>query len=256
MFNDNFIRIIPCLDINNGQVVKGVNFVNLQRAGDPIAIASAYDQSGADELCFLDISASIEQRKTMLDLVRAVAKEIFIPFTVGGGVSELQDVRQLLLAGADKVAINSAALKNPQLIADCSQQLGSQCIVAAIDVKKNVTTGQYQVFSHGGRVNTERPVTDWVLEVTAKGAGEILLTSMDKDGTGQGFDLELLQLVRRLTPLPLIASGGGGSTADMVAAAKLGATGLLAASIFHFGQVTIPAVKNALATAGFTVRKT
>ncbi|MDI9313367.1 MAG: imidazole glycerol phosphate synthase subunit HisF [Hydrotalea sp.] len=258
MPDKKFIRVIPCLDVKDGQVVKGVNFVNLKNAGDPVEIARAYDIAMADELCFLDISASHEGRKTILGIVEQVAGEIFIPLTVGGGISTIDDIRAVLLAGADKVAINSAAIKNPDFISRATQAFGAQCIVGALDVKK-ITDDKYPsgygVFLHGGRIDAGCDALAWARELVARGVGEILLTSMDRDGTKQGFDIAITRMVSAAVDVPVIASGGGGSAADMVAAAaKGGAAAILAASIFHFGEVAIKDVKTSLAQAGFAVR--
>lgn len=259
MTEKKFIRVIPCLDVKDGQVVKGVNFVNLRQAGNPVEIAAAYDRAGADELCFLDISASHDGRKTILNVVEQVAGQIFIPLTVGGGIGTIADIRAVLLAGADKVAINSAALHNPELISTASQAFGAQCIVGALDVKSNpdhkTYPSGYEVFSHGGRRGTGRDALAWATELAARGVGELLLTSMDRDGTKQGFDIGITRAVADAVRVPVIASGGGGSAADMVAAAQQGgAAAILAASIFHFGEVSVAEVKQQLRQAGFAVR--
>ncbi len=256
MTKKKFIRVIPCLDVKNGQVVKGVNFVSLKNAGDPVEIARAYDAAGADELCFLDISASHEARKTILSVVQQVAEQIFIPLTVGGGISTIEDIRAVLLAGADKVAINSGGIRNPDIISVATQTFGAQCIVGAIDAKSNpAMPSGYEVFSHGGRTATGKDVLAWAQELTTRGVGELLLTSMDRDGTKQGFDLGLTRLITSHVAVPVIASGGGGSANDMVAAAKDGgAEAILAASIFHFGEVKIDEVKQKLLAAGFLAR--
>ena len=238
-------RIIPCLDVKDGRVVKGVNFVNLTDVGDPVDSARAYYEAGCDELVFLDITATSDNRETTVDMVRRVADQVFIPFTVGGGIK----------AGADKVAVNSSALANPQLIADCAQKFGNQCVVAAIDAKK-MADGSWHVFVAGGRKNTGRDLIQWAQEVVALGAGEILLTSMDKDGTKSGFDLEMLNRVAEVVDVPIIASGGAGNIEDIVEVfEKTTATGALAASIFHFGEVNIGETKQVLAKTGIEVRQ-
>ena len=247
------LRVIPCLDVKDGRVVKGVNFVSLRDAGDPVEQARIYDAAGADELTFLDITASHENRDTILDVVSRTAACVFLPLTVGGGIRSTDDMRRLLLAGADKCSINSAALARPALIAEAARKFGSQCVVVAIDAKQ-VTRHDWRVFSHGGRTDTGRDVLDWAREVASLGAGEILLTSMDRDGTGQGFDLELLREVCAAVRVPVIASGGVGTLAHFVEGAQAGATGLLAASVFHFGTFSIAQVKAALAAAGLPVR--
>ncbi len=246
-------RIIPCLDVKDGRVVKGVNFIDLRDAGDPVEQAAIYDAAGADELTFLDITASHENRDTILDVVSRTAEKIFLPLTVGGGIRSTADMRRLLLAGADKCSVNSAALARPALVAEAAQKFGSQCVVVAIDARRTAAGG-WEVFSHGGRTQTGRDVIAWAREVESLGAGEILLTSMDRDGTGAGFDVELLAAVCGAIRLPVIASGGAGQLAHFAEAARAGATGLLAASVFHFGKFTVPAVKHALAQAGVPVR--
>lgn len=247
------IRIIPCLDVKDGRVVKGVNFVSLRDAGDPVEQARAYDAAGADELAFLDITASVENRGTLLDVVARTAECVFMPLTVGGGVRSVADVRALLLAGADKVSINSAAVARPELIDEAAGKFGSQCIVVAIDAKRTALD-RWEVFVHGGRTPTGRCAIAWAEEAARRGAGEILLTSMDRDGTGEGFDLALTRRVVEATGLPVIASGGAGRLEHFVDAAKTGATGILAASVFHFGTFSIAEVKRALADAGLPVR--
>ncbi|WP_114377413.1 imidazole glycerol phosphate synthase subunit HisF [Elioraea thermophila] len=247
------IRIIPCLDVKDGRVVKGVNFVSLRDAGDPVEQARAYDAAGADELAFLDITASVENRGTLLDVVARTAECVFMPLTVGGGVRSVADVRALLLAGADKVSINSAAVARPELIDEAAGKFGSQCIVVAIDAKRS-TPHRWEVYVHGGRTPTGRCAIAWAEEAARRGAGEILLTSMDRDGTGEGFDLALTRRVVEATGLPVIASGGAGRLEHFVDAAKTGATGILAASVFHFGTFAIAEVKRALADAGLPVR--
>ena len=247
------LRIIPCLDVKNGRVVKGVNFIDLKDAGDPVEQAALYDAAGADELTFLDITASHEQRDTILDVVHRTAERIFLPFTVGGGIRSTDDMRRLLLAGADKCGINSAAITRPQLIAEAAERFGSQCVVAAVDARAT-RPGQWEVFSHGGRTPTGLDAVAWCRQLEELGAGEILLTSMDRDGTRAGFDTDLLRAVCGATRLPVVASGGVGTAAHMVEGARAGATGLLAASIFHFGVLSVPEVKHALAAAGLPVR--
>ncbi len=247
------LRVIPCLDVKDGRVVKGVNFISLRDAGDPVEQARVYDAAGADELVFLDITASSDNRDTLLDVVERTAAQVFLPLTVGGGVRKLADMRQLLLAGADKCAINSAAIARPELVREAAEKFGSQCVVVAIDARQSAP-GKWEVFSHGGRKNTGLDVLEWARQVENAGAGEILLTSMDRDGTGQGFDLELLRAVCGAVKLPLVASGGVGELAHFAQGAQAGATGLLAASVFHFGQFTIAQVKEALANAGLPVR--
>jgi imidazole glycerol-phosphate synthase subunit HisF len=247
------LRVIPCLDVKDGRVVKGVNFVSLRDAGDPVEQAAVYDAAGADELTFLDITASSDNRDTILDVVQRTAERIFLPLTVGGGIRAVEDMRRLLLAGADKCSVNSAALTRPELVAEGAEKFGSQCMVVAIDARQSAP-GKWEVFSHGGRTNTGRDVIEWAKQVESLGAGEILLTSMDRDGTGQGFDLELLRRICAAVRVPVIASGGVGSLEHFVEGAKAGATGLLAASVFHFGTFTVADVKAALAAAGLPVR--
>ena len=248
-------RIIPCLDVKDGRVVKGVNFVNLTDVGDPVDSARAYYEAGCDELVFLDITATSDNRETTVDMVRRVADQVFIPFTVGGGIRSVEDMNKMLKAGADKVAVNSSALANPQLIADCAQKFGNQCVVAAIDAKK-MADGSWHVFVAGGRKDTGMDLIQWAQEVVVLGAGEILLTSMDKDGTKSGFDLEMLNRVAEVVDVPIIASGGAGNIEDIVEVfEKTTATGALAASIFHFGEVNIGETKQVLANAGIEVRR-
>lgn len=246
-------RIIPCLDVKDGRVVKGVNFVDLVDAGDPVAQARLYDAAGADELCFLDITASSDNRETILDVVARTADQCFMPLTVGGGVRTAADVRRLLLAGADKVSVNTAAVTRPALVAELAAQFGSQCIVVAIDAKR--VGDQWQVFTHGGRTQTGLDAVDFARQVADLGAGEILLTSMDRDGAKTGFDLALTRAVADAVPVPVIASGGVGTLDHLIAGVRDGhASAVLAASIFHFGQHTIAEAKAALAAAGIAVR--
>ncbi len=246
-------RIIPCLDVNAGRVVKGVNFVALRDAGDPVEIARRYDQQGADEVTFLDITASSDARDLILPMIEAVADQVFIPLTVGGGVRTVEDVRRLLNAGADKISINTAAIQQPRLIQDCSEKFGAQCIVVAIDAKR--VDQRWEVFTHGGRNPTGLDAIDWAQKVAALGAGEILLTSMDRDGTRQGFDLALTKAVSRAVSIPVIASGGVGSLEHLLEGVTEGeADAVLAASIFHFGEHTIGEAKQYLADRGVCVR--
>ncbi|RDI95707.1 imidazole glycerol phosphate synthase subunit HisF [Meiothermus sp. QL-1] len=247
-------RIIPCLDVHQGRVVKGVNFVNLRDAGDPVASAQAYDAAGADELVFLDISATHEGRGTMLEVAARVAEQVFIPFTVGGGIRSLEDARALLLAGADKVSVNSAAVKRPELIRELADHFGSQAVVLAIDARRR--GAGWEVYVAGGRVPTGLDVLRWAEEGARLGAGEILLTSMDKDGTQDGFDLELCQAVSAVVGVPVIASGGAGRMEHFAEVLQEGvADAALAASVFHFGAIAIPALKAYLAEQGVPVRR-
>ncbi len=248
-------RIIPCLDVKDGQTVKGVNFENLKYAGDPVDLARKYSQEGADELVFLDITATNDGRKTTLDMVERVARQVFIPFTVGGGIRSIDDIRALLLAGADKVSLNTAAVANPALVAEAAGKFGSQCVVVAVDAKR--FDGEFYVVVNAGRKKTEKKVLDWVKEVESLGAGEILLTSMDADGTQKGFDLELTALVSKNTNLPVIASGGAGPDPDHFedVFTKGAADAALAASIFHFGTLPVPELKRALIRKGIDVRR-
>ncbi|MFT8675321.1 MAG: imidazole glycerol phosphate synthase subunit HisF [Acetobacter sp.] len=247
------LRVIPCLDVKNGRVVKGVNFVSLRDAGDPVEQAAVYDAAGADELTFLDITASHENRDTIFDVVSRTAEKIFLPLTVGGGVRSTGDMRRLLLAGADKCAMNSAAVARPELVNEAARKFGSQCVVVAVDARQTAP-GRWEVFTQGGRTATGRDAIDWCREVAERGAGEILLTSMDRDGTRSGFDLDLLRAATGTVRLPIVASGGVGALEHFVDGAQAGATGLLAASVFHFGQFTVSDVKTALADAGLPVR--
>jgi cyclase len=247
-------RIIPCLDIAAGRVVKGINFVNLRDAGDPVEVARRYDEQGADELAFLDIRASIETRGLLYGMIEAVADQVFIPLTVGGGVSSVADIRALLNAGADKVSINTAAVRNPGLIEEAAGHFGAQCIVAAIDAKQSAPES-WEVYTHGGRTPTGMDAIDWAREAAARGAGEILLTSMDRDGARSGFDLALTRAVVDCVEVPVIASGGVGSLQDLVDGIAVGgADAVLAASIFHYGEFTVAQAKDALSGAGIEVR--
>ncbi|MGX2982783.1 imidazole glycerol phosphate synthase subunit HisF [Helicobacter sp. 23-1045] len=247
-------RIIPCLDVKNGAVVKGVNFVDLQSIGDPVAIAKAYNDKGADEIVFLDITASVENRGAILEVVKKVAKEVFIPFSVGGGVRNLDDIYALLNAGCDKVSINSAAIKNPALIEEGAKRFGSQCIVVAIDVKRIENQSQWSVFINGGRIDTGIDYFKWAKQVESLGAGEILLTSMDSDGTKNGYDLPLLQWSAKNVKIPLIASGGAGKMEHILEAYQNGADAALAASIFHYNEIQIADLKTYLADNGVPIR--
>jgi cyclase len=247
------LRVIPCLDVKDGRVVKGVNFVSLRDAGDPVEQAAVYDAAGADELTFLDITASHENRDTILDVVSRTAARVFLPLTVGGGIRSTEDMRRLLLAGADKCSVNSAAVARPELVREAATKFGSQCVVVAVDAKR-IAPGKWEVFTHGGRRTTGIDTVDWCRQVVALGAGEILLTSMDRDGTGAGFDVALLREVCAAVRVPVVASGGVGALEHFVEGAQAGATGLLAASVFHFGTFTIAQVKQAMAAAGLPVR--
>ena len=249
------VRVIPCLDVKDGRVVKGVQFVSLRDAGDPVEQACAYDAAGADELMFLDINASHENRGTILDVVARTAEVCFMPVSVGGGIRKVEDARRLLLAGADKISINTAAVENRDLISACADAFGSQATVVAIDAKK---TGEgWRVFTYGGRNDTGLNAVDYAIEAVAKGAGEILLTSMDRDGAKIGYDLELLKAITSAVSVPVIASGGAGAARHMVDAVRIGgADAVLAASIFHFGEVSIAEVKAAMAAEGIPVRRT
>ena len=247
------VRIIPCLDVKEGRVVKGINFVDLVDAGDPVEQAKHYSENGADEICFLDISASLENRNTMVNVVKKTANEVFIPLTVGGGIATVDNIHSLLKAGADKVSINSAAIKNPEIIKQSSEYFGNQCIVVAVDAKK--IKNDWYVFSHGGTKNTGIFALKWIEQVQELGAGEILLTSMDKDGTKSGFDVELLQKVSNFLNIPLIASGGVGKLEHFYEGVTKGkANALLAASVFHFNEISIKEVKEYLINKGIEVR--
>ena len=246
-------RLIPCLDVTAGRVVKGVNFVGLRDAGDPVEIAARYDEQGADEVCFLDITASSDERDILLHVIEAVAERVFIPLTVGGGVRRVQDVRRLLNAGADKVSINTAAVQNPQLVREASAVVGCQCIVVAIDAKKRA--GGWEVYTHGGRKPTGLDAVDWARRMEAAGAGEILLTSMDRDGTREGFDLELTRAVSDAVGVPVIASGGVGTLDHLAEGVLQGhADAVLAASVFHFGEFTVRQAKEHMRLRGIEVR--
>ncbi len=247
-------RIIPCLDVKDGRVVKGVNFVDLIDAGDPVESAKAYDAAGADELCFLDIAATIENRGTMFDVAKRTAEQCFMPLTIGGGVREPNDVRNLLLAGADKVSFNSAAVANPDVVSDSANRFGSQCIVVAIDAK-TVSPGKWEIFTHGGRQATGIDAVEFAKLMESKGAGEILLTSMDRDGTKSGYNLPLTRAIADAVHIPVIASGGVGTLDHLVDGVKQGhASAVLAASIFHFGEYTIKEAKEYMAANGVPVR--
>lgn len=248
-------RIIPCLDVHDGRVVKGTNFIHLRDAGDPVELASLYDQEGADELVFLDISASSDGRETIVDVVRRTAEKVFIPFTIGGGIRTIEDIRRMLRAGADKVSLNTAAVQNPQLIKEGAHAFGSQCIVVAIDARK-VGEGRWEVYTHGGRTPTGIDVLEWARKVEELGAGEILLTSMDRDGTKEGYDNELNRTVSRAVSIPLIASGGVGTLTHMAEGLTEGeADAVLAASIFHYREYSIKETKDYLASKGIPVRR-
>ena len=249
------IRVIPCLDVDAGRVVKGVNFENLNDAGDPVELARRYGNSGADELVFLDITASSSNRETTYEMIRRTADEIFIPLTVGGGVRSLSDVDQLLRAGADKVGINTAGIANPDLISESAKRFGDQCIVISVDVRRNQESPSgFEATTHGGRNSSGRDAIDWIIEAASRGAGEVLLNSMDADGTKNGYDLELLRAVRAVVEIPVIASGGAGKLSDFVPAVQAGANAVLAASIFHFNEISIQEVKDELARSGVEVR--
>jgi imidazole glycerol-phosphate synthase subunit HisF len=246
-------RIIPCLDVADGRVVKGINFVSLRDAGDPVEQAAAYDAQGADEICYLDISASPEKRSTLVDVVARTADQVFAPLTVGGGVRSIADAERLLEAGADKIAVNTAAIRNPQLVGECAARFGCQAIVVAIDAKRRA--GGWEVYSHGGRTPEGLDALEWCRRVAELGAGELLLTSMDRDGTGQGYDTELITRVVTSVTIPVIASGGVGELAHLAGGLEAGADAVLAASIFHFGHHTIPEAKEFLAARGLVVRR-
>ncbi len=248
-------RIIPCLDVNNGRVVKGTNFINLRDAGDPVEVAKIYDEQGADEVCFLDITASHENRDTIYDIVRKTAEVCFMPLTVGGGVRKIEHIRTLLLSGADKVSVNSAAVKDNNFVRYAADKYGSQCIVVAVDAKKNDAQNKWEVYTHGGRLNTEIDVLHYVERIVSLGAGELLITSMDKDGTRSGFDNILIKKITDIVNVPVIASGGVGNLQHLVDGIKLGhADAVLAASIFHFGEYTINEAKQYMKERGINVR--
>ncbi len=249
-------RIIPCLDVNDGRVVKGVNFVNLIDAGDPVEVAKAYDRLGADEVVFLDITASSDHRNTVVDMVRRVAENVFIPFTVGGGIRTVEDFRSLLREGADKISVNSAAIDNPRLISDAADKFGSQCVVIAIDAKRREDGSGWNIYKHGGRLDVGKDAIEWAIEAEKLGAGEILLTSMDCDGTKAGYDMELTRTVAEAVGIPVIASGGAGTKEhfyDILTEGKADAA--LAASLFHFKELDIMDLKNYLAEKGVSVRR-
>ena len=248
-------RIIPCLDVDNGRVVKGVNFVNLRDAGDPVEIAAAYDRAGADELVFLDITASSDNRRTVVDMVRKVAETVFIPFTVGGGIRTVEDFRMLLREGADKISINSSAIDNPRLISDAADKFGRQCVVVAIDARRRADGKGWNIYKHGGRVDVGIDALEWAMEADRLGAGEILLTSMDCDGTRNGYDNELTSLIASHVSVPVIASGGAGNKEHFYdALTKGGADAVLAASLFHYKELEIRDLKEYLSERGIAVR--
>ena len=248
------IRIIPCLDVTDGRVVKGVNFTDLVDAGDPVEMANLYNLEGADELTFLDISASISDRETTLDVVRKTAEQVFIPLTVGGGIRSVADVDRLLRAGADKVSINTAAIARPELIAEIADRFGSQVLVISVDARRARTDSGFEVTTHGGRESAGLDALVWVEDAILRGVGEILLNSMDADGTKNGFDIEMLSAVRKISSVPVIASGGAGKISDFAEALSAGADAVLAASVFHFGEIRISEVKNDLIKRGFPIR--
>ncbi len=249
-------RIIPCLDVHAGRVVKGVNFVNLQDAGDPVEIAKAYDQAGADELVFLDITASSDARSTVVEMVRKVASQVFIPFTVGGGIRTVDDFREILREGADKISVNSAAIVNPQLISDAADKFGSQCVVVAIDAKRRQDGSGWNIYKNGGRIDMGMDAVEWAIKVCELGAGEILLTSMDCDGTKAGYDIELTKTIAENVKIPVIASGGAGTMDHFLDALTLGkADAALAASLFHFKEMEIKEVKQFLEERGVAIRR-
>lgn len=248
-------RIIPCLDVKDGRVVKGVNFVNLIDAGDPVEAAIAYDKKGADELVFLDITATSDNRDTVEDMVRRVAQKVFIPFTVGGGIKTVEDFRKLLLAGADKISVNSSAIKRPELITEAAEKFGSQCVVVAIDAKRREDNSGWDVYVAGGRINTHLDAVEWAKKAESLGAGEILLTSMDCDGTKAGYDLDLTRTISESVSIPVIASGGAGNMEHFYDAFTFGkADAVLAASLFHFGEIQIKDLKQYLSDKGISVR--
>ena len=249
-------RIIPCLDIDKGRVVKGINFINLVDAGDPVEIAKAYDKIGADEIVFLDITASSDGRKTAVDILHRASEQVFIPLTVGGGIRSADDFRELLFAGADKIAVNSAAIRNPSLITEAAAKFGAQCVVLAVDAKRNAA-GSWDVYLNGGRVNTGLDAIEWIEKAVSLGAGEVLLTSMDKDGTKSGYDIELTRRAAEAVNVPVIASGGAGKMQDFADVLTEGkADAALAASLFHFGEIEMKDLKEYLAARGIPVRRT
>jgi len=251
------VRVIPCLDVDAGRVVKGVNFRGLRDAGDPVELAASYDAEGADELTFLDITASSDGRQTMDEVVRRTAEQVFIPLTVGGGIRSVADADRLLRAGADKISLNTAAIARPELLAEAAERFGSQCVVLSVDARRappGLTPGGFEVTTHGGRVGTGMDAVEWAARATELGAGEILLNSMDADGTTNGFDLELIRAVRAVVTVPVIASGGAGDLAHFAPAVDAGADAVLAASVFHFGTLRISQVKDALRSTGHPVR--
>jgi cyclase len=248
-------RIIPCLDVNNNRVVKGINFVNLRDAGDPVEVAKAYDEQGADEIVFLDITASSDERDTVIDMVRKVAQNVFIPFTVGGGIRTVDDFRKLLRAGADKIAINSAAINTPDLISEAADKFGSQCVVVAIDARKRADDTGWNIYKNGGRIDTGIDVLEWAVKVNKLGAGEILLTSMDQDGTKNGYDTQLTKMVSKNVTIPVIASGGAGTMEHFYDALTISkADAVLAASLFHYKEIEINDLKHYLQEKGVSVR--
>jgi len=253
------VRVIPCLDVDDGRVVKGVNFEGLRDAGDPVELAATYDAQGADELVFLDITASSGSRQTTYEVVRRTAESVFIPLTVGGGVRSVEDFDRLLRAGADKVSLNTAAIADPELLSRASARFGAQCVVLSVDARRcpggTSTPSGFEVTTHGGRRGTGIDALEWAIEGVQRGAGEILLNSMDADGTTRGFDTDMIEQVRQRVSVPLIASGGAGKLSDFPEAVEVGADAVLAASVFHFGQLSIPEVKSALAEAGLPVRR-
>ena len=249
-------RIIPCLDVNNGRVVKGINFINLRDAGDPVEVAAAYDKAGADEVVFLDITASSDHRATVVDMVRKVAEKVFIPFTVGGGIRTVNDFKALLREGADKISINSSAINNPRLISDAADKFGSQCVVVAIDARRREDGSGWNVYKNGGRIDTGLDAIEWAMKANALGAGEILLTSMDCDGTKTGYDIELTRMIADNVSIPVIASGGAGTKEHFYDALTEGhADAALAASLFHYKELEIMDLKNYLADRGVSVRR-
>lgn len=249
-------RIIPCLDVNNGRVVKGINFVNLRDAGDPVEVAAAYDKAGADEVIFLDITATSDARETVVDMVRKVAEKVFIPFTVGGGIRTVEDFKVLLREGADKISINSSAINNPRLISDAADKFGSQCVVVAIDARKRADGSGWNIYKNGGRIDTGMDAVEWAMQADQLGAGEILLTSMDCDGTKAGYDIELTRRIAENVSVPVIASGGAGTKEHFYEALTEGkADAALAASLFHYKELEIMDLKNYLADKGVPVRR-